>query len=228
MTAGTLADDRAQCLAAGMNEVITKPVDPADLYAALLRWLPAPTAAVPLPPLSAPLPAPPAGAAATATATTSIAAQATARWPAVAGLDPAVGLRMVGGQPAVYQRVLLRFVEFHGGDAARLRAAAAAGDHGEILRLSHSLKGAAGALGALALATQAARVEGLLLGGPGVASAPAAAPDSPAASNSSADSPAAGNPSADAPADAVQALATLFDTMLAALPAALAIDPGAA
>ena len=39
MTANAFSDDRASCLAAGMDEVVTKPVDPDKLYEALLRWL---------------------------------------------------------------------------------------------------------------------------------------------------------------------------------------------
>jgi CheY-like chemotaxis protein len=39
MTANAYAEDRELCLAAGMNDHITKPVAPSRLYACVLRWL---------------------------------------------------------------------------------------------------------------------------------------------------------------------------------------------
>lgn len=50
MTANAFSEDREACLAAGMNDHVSKPVDPHLLYTTLARWLPAlPPTAVPPP-----------------------------------------------------------------------------------------------------------------------------------------------------------------------------------
>jgi CheY-like chemotaxis protein len=38
MTANAMATDREQCLKAGMNDHIGKPIDPDQLFSVLLRW----------------------------------------------------------------------------------------------------------------------------------------------------------------------------------------------
>ncbi|MCH2219372.1 MAG: ATP-binding protein, partial [Dechloromonas sp.] len=39
MTANAFVEDRARCLAVGMNDFIAKPIDPAHLYELVVRWL---------------------------------------------------------------------------------------------------------------------------------------------------------------------------------------------
>jgi CheY-like chemotaxis protein len=44
MTANAFSEDRARCLAAGMVDFVTKPVDPQMLYGVILKWLNEPAA----------------------------------------------------------------------------------------------------------------------------------------------------------------------------------------
>jgi PAS domain S-box-containing protein len=164
MTANVFDEDRQQCLAAGMNDHVAKPVDPDALYAALLKWLPDTGTAnvndnvsnvTSSTRIDAVLPASGAD-----NASTPIEAVM-----AVPGLDVAAGLKSVRGKWASYERLLRLYMSSHQTDMAWLRERHAAGELEEARRIAHSLKGAAGTLGAADVRTLAAELEADLRNG---------------------------------------------------------------
>ncbi|WP_298232067.1 Hpt domain-containing protein, partial [uncultured Azohydromonas sp.] len=86
--------------------------------------------------------------------------------PAVAGLDAARALRYLGGQPALYRRVLRQFLQHYGSGAVdEARALLAAGGAAALAALVHALRGSAEPIGAGALAQSARALERALADG---------------------------------------------------------------
>jgi two-component system sensor histidine kinase/response regulator len=152
MTANAMQGDREQCLAAGMNDHIPKPIDPADLWSKLCNAIApsARTGSQPTAPRRSSAPVPP---------------ELGPLGGSVDGLEIEQGLRRVGGSTAVYLSVLRKFVAGHRGAAAQIAEALANGDLESAERLAHSLKGVAATLGADALKVDAAVIEGALRDG---------------------------------------------------------------
>ncbi|MFY8150256.1 MAG: response regulator [Prochlorococcaceae cyanobacterium] len=149
MTAHAMQQERDRCLALGMQDHITKPIDPTFLYGRLQHWSgrPAPGAA------AAAAPAPGAGQA---------KAPPAAGLPPLEGFDTAGALRRVGGNPGLYRRLLVSLVHTQADAAERLDAALARGELVEAERIVHTLKGVAANLGATALADAASCLDGQL------------------------------------------------------------------
>jgi PAS domain S-box-containing protein len=143
MTAHATQQDRERCLAAGMNDFVSKPFDFDALCATLARWRGAGAVAASTPGA----PAVPATAARAATG------------QALPGVDTEAGLRYCNGSAKLYERVLRSFLDGQAGVLQTLGAALAASDLVTAERVVHTLKSNAGTIGAMALAQAARRAE---------------------------------------------------------------------
>jgi HPt (histidine-containing phosphotransfer) domain-containing protein len=171
MTAHALPADRAKSLVAGMDDHLTKPIDPALLFAALLRWLPAHRLAGRTAP----------GAIGTeradgadgaddaddaASASPAAASEAdTASLPPVPGIDWNQALRGVGGQRHRLDKRLRGFLREYAATPPAIHAALAGHDHAALQSLAHNLKSTAPYIGAGQLAGIAHALEHELLAG---------------------------------------------------------------
>jgi signal transduction histidine kinase/CheY-like chemotaxis protein/HPt (histidine-containing phosphotransfer) domain-containing protein len=158
MTANAMDRDRQLCLEAGMNEHLAKPIDPDQLFDALLRWLP-PRAAVTAAAQSAGAPKP---------LSPPVAKPDSI---VISGIDTVTALKRTGGNRKRYESLLHRFADSQAAVVSDIRAALAANDAPQAQRLAHSLKGAAANLGVVSLAEAAARVESAINSNHGIPSA---------------------------------------------------------
>jgi polar amino acid transport system substrate-binding protein len=152
MTAHAMAGDREKCLNAGMNDHISKPIDPQKLYAAIDKWINKWTTSDPRKKSEAPMVA------------SEPEQQAHGKFPplppTLPGIDLSNGLARVGGNEKFYRNLLHKFQNGHAGAADELRQALAKDDDNEQARfLVHTLKGVAGTLGGHGLQKAAAALE---------------------------------------------------------------------
>ncbi|MDW8324461.1 MAG: PAS domain S-box protein [Burkholderiales bacterium] len=131
MTANALEGDRERCLAAGMDDYITKPVTRARLEEVLARWLPVHA----LPRKEEDM------------------MQCSADW------DRAQLMAATGGDEALAREILSLFSQSLPELLARIRTSAEAGDAAALLAAAHELKGAAANVGALRLLQLATAIE---------------------------------------------------------------------
>ena len=153
MTANAMAGDAERSLEAGMNGHIAKPVDPVLLHKTLRAWLGG----------SAALPE-----AFTVTADHDDGTSAPAARPGrddTTAIDFTTGVMRVGGNRALYARLLDDFAGRFGELPAEINAACARGKSGRAERGLHSLKGVAGNIGAMGVFETAAAMERLARSG---------------------------------------------------------------
>ena len=190
MTAHATIEERQRCLAAGMNDHITKPIDPKVLFETVSRFyrpLPLPTSGSsqggpddartgegerPLAAVQAPGQGDPSSVASKAEA--DVVAKTTgssvkpapeipgSELPVIPGLDTQNGLNRVAGNRRLYSKLLLQFAAQQGPAAGQIRDALTQGDSALAERLAHTVKGVAGNIGAQLIQTAAGRVETLI------------------------------------------------------------------
>jgi CheY-like chemotaxis protein len=154
MTAHALVEERQRCLDAGMNDHVSKPIDPDNLFATLLRWTkPRPKQAV-----ESPVPV------------TNIKAPDEVALPEIAGIKIADGLNRVAGNRRLYRDLLGQFAAKQGDAAAQISTALESGDLKLAERVAHTVKGVAGNLGITEVQSVAQKLEKALRDGEGTVS----------------------------------------------------------
>jgi signal transduction histidine kinase/CheY-like chemotaxis protein len=148
MTAHALAEERQRCLDAGMNDHVSKPIDPDVLFSTMMRW------AKPRPRLGIE-----SQANLLHTGTTQAKTTDETSLPEIAGINLADGLRRLAGNRRLYRDLLGQFVAKEGGAAAQISAALESGDPKLAERIAHTVKGTAGNLGITEVQSEAQKLE---------------------------------------------------------------------
>ncbi|MBP1742329.1 MAG: domain S-box, partial [Deltaproteobacteria bacterium] len=144
MTAHAMAGDREKSLEAGMNDHVTKPINPDELFSALVRWIRP-------------------GARATTEDRCGLVIPADKGEDILPselpGISISSGLSRVGGNKELYAKLLCKFREGHESAVPEIKTALQSGDRETAGRLAHTVKGVSGNLGAESLYRAAAELE---------------------------------------------------------------------
>ena len=144
LTANSEASEIVKCWEAGMNDYVSKPIDPDNLYKVLARWVrPGPGKRV-FPPTA------PRGAE---------GAPIIVLPTKLPGISLEDGLKCALGKADFYRETLLIFLKTTQESAGEIRAELASGDRGLAALLAHSMKSNAAIIGAGELSTAAGHLE---------------------------------------------------------------------
>jgi two-component system sensor histidine kinase/response regulator len=145
MTAHAMAEERQRCVEAGMQDHVTKPIDPDALYRTLAAWC-RPRAALQM-------------------AEAVPADAATSEIPVLEGLDTVTGLKRVAGNRRLYRKLLRQYVDEQSQAAQVVRESLRAGDRKTAERVAHTAKGVSGNIGADDVAVAAGALEQAIVAG---------------------------------------------------------------
>jgi signal transduction histidine kinase/CheY-like chemotaxis protein len=141
MTAHALVEERQSCLDAGMNDHVSKPIDPETMFSTLLRW------AKPRPKQSIESPA------ARAKDGDEVIL------PEIGGVNMADGVKRVAGNKRLYRDLLMQFATKEADASAEILAAIASSDLKLAERIAHTVKGVAGNIGIVDVQSAAQSLE---------------------------------------------------------------------
>ncbi len=144
MTAHAMVGDREKSVAAGMNDHITKPINPEELYNCVARWGKKKSADVP-------------------TEASGQEADKAERLPAsIDGFNLTAGLTRVAGNDRLYRSLLIKARDELPEIVRQLSVAVVTGSRRDAERFAHTLNGIAGNLGAETTHQMARDIERLL------------------------------------------------------------------
>ena len=141
MTAHAMAGDREKSLSASMNDHITKPIDPDQLFNTLVKWIPARDRNTAFP------------------VTQQDSFEEVDLPNQLPGIDLQNGLMRVGGNRKLFKKLLLDFYADYANVVAKAQSLIAAQDNISVQRLAHTIKGVAGTIGAQHLYQAALQLE---------------------------------------------------------------------
>ena len=144
MTAHALSEDRQKSLAAGMNDHMTKPIDPEELLALLIKWG--------NPKRGADTSAPAPRSCVQADAQPGIVFRFTE-------IDHQAGIARCLGNVSSYLKLLRLFHQEYSGFGGQCEEYGVRGEYGKLRHMAHAIKGPAGSIGATKLQAAAGDLE---------------------------------------------------------------------
>ena len=141
LTANAMVEEKEKALQAGMNDQITKPIRPTEMFTIMAKWIT------------------PSGKGREAAKEPESPEEKGVAIPQIDGLDTERGLVTTQQNRGLYMKLLKKFLNGQRDFEAQFTAALQSSDAGAAERMAHTLKGSAGNIGATAVQSAAAALE---------------------------------------------------------------------
>lgn len=148
MTANAMAGDREKALESGMNDYVTKPINPDDLYRSIQKWIPEKRS----------------GKLITPTLEKPRVESVKSDLSLLKEIDTENGLKRVAGNEELYTRILFQFRESNANFSTELNELIQGNKIEDAVRMAHTLKGVSGNIGAKKVQSYAGDLEAIIKG----------------------------------------------------------------